>query len=566
MTLDDPYKVVIAYDFGTTFSGASYAFAHNTPEIYDVQKWPHKNGSYYPKVPTLSVYKRSNPKHLLEWGHAAKKIMLKPQSTEHNILLSNFKLSLDEHLREGALENGISPVEAIAHYLGALHQHVLDDVTRGFAKNYHPDTFRYCLTVPAMWSDRAKHTMRQAALKANLIRATDPEDRLVLISEPEAAALYCEKMCDQINLRPGNRIMICDAGGGTVDLIVFEITDASANGIKNDRLKEVTHGMGESCGSVFIDRHFQSFLQRKLGDQSIPPLAMNMMMDQFVDNIKPEFDGLEDHYLNLPASLSLDPPEDECLDEGTLILRAGELQKQVFDPVVEKVLDLMERQYRQITDHRLDCIFLVGGFGSSNYLYQCVQDRFELRVGQILCPPRAAMAVVRGAVLFGLNPRVIVSRVSRRTYGINAGLPFVESVDPPESRVIRPDGSMRCITRFLPFVTKDDEFPIDHFIAEEMFVYYGTVASTDIMLYATENDRVPRYVNEEGLEQVASITVPVPTIPGVGHGERISYIVRMFFGTTEIRMEADFGTGRTYKVYCDFDAVNKYASTQQENA
>lgn len=39
----DNYKVVISYDFGTTFSGASYAFTHTTQqshaEVFDVQKW-----------------------------------------------------------------------------------------------------------------------------------------------------------------------------------------------------------------------------------------------------------------------------------------------------------------------------------------------------------------------------------------------------------------------------------------------------------------------------------------------------------------------------------------------
>ena len=71
-----------------------------------------------------------------------------------------------------------------------------------------------CLTVPAMWSDKAKSTMREAAIKAGLITETDHRDRLMLISEPEAAALYCEKKCDQFNLRHGDRFMICDAGGG----------------------------------------------------------------------------------------------------------------------------------------------------------------------------------------------------------------------------------------------------------------------------------------------------------------------------------------------------------------
>lgn len=74
-----------------------------------------------------------------------------------------------------------------------------------------------------MWSDRAKAAMREAAIRAGLVSRTDPAERLMLISEPEAAALYCEKKSEQFNLCHGQRFMICDAGGGTVDLIVFEI-------------------------------------------------------------------------------------------------------------------------------------------------------------------------------------------------------------------------------------------------------------------------------------------------------------------------------------------------------
>ncbi|CAO3593034.1 unnamed protein product [Absidia cylindrospora] len=407
-----------------------------------------------------------------------------------------------------------------------------------------------------MWSDQAKNNMRQAAIRAGLVKPHDPPERLLLISEPEAAALYCEKMCDQVNLLPSDRLMICDAGGGTVDLIVFEVDGPS-------KLREVTNGLGESCGSMFLDDNFSRLLQEKLGDQAqtLPSVAVRNMIDQFVDTIKPDFDGLEDQYLNLHASVQLDKlcePDPDCVDEGTLILRASELKEKVFDPVVEKVIKLMETQYSQIPDKRLSCIFLVGGFGSSHYLFQRVKDVFSDRVKQILCPPRAAMAIVRGAVHFGLNPRVITSRVSRRTYGINAGLPFDPAVDPLSSRIIRPDGTARCPTRFLVFVKKNDRLPVDHCIREELFVYYGTLHVTDIMLYATENDTVPRYFNDAGVHQVAAISVPIPKLPGVNYGERISYTVRMYFGMTEIRVEADFGTGELYEVQCDFDAINGY--------
>ena len=74
-----------------------------------------------------------------------------------------------------------------------------------------------------MWSDHAKAAMREAAIRAGLVQRGDHPERLMLISEPEAAALYCEKKSEQFNLVHGQRFMICDAGGGTVDLIVFEI-------------------------------------------------------------------------------------------------------------------------------------------------------------------------------------------------------------------------------------------------------------------------------------------------------------------------------------------------------
>ncbi|CAO0795958.1 unnamed protein product [Mucor circinelloides] len=565
----DNYKVVISYDFGTTFSGASYAFTHNTtPEVFDVQKWPHKGGSFYPKTPSISAYKRSDPNTMIEWGHGAKKLMLKPQAAKENIILSNFKLNLDESLHRGVAENHRSSVSNIADYLRALHKHVLEDVTKGFAKNYDPDTFRYCLTVPAMWSDLAKHSMRKAAVMAGLIRQNDPQDRLILISEPEAAALYCERMCEQVNLKKGDRMLICDAGGGTVDLIVFEVVDDRIQ--SNNRLKEVTKGIGESCGSVFLDEKFKLLMQEKLGDQAktLPAAAMNNLMDQFVDNIKPEFDGLDDQYITLPVSISLDDlnTDDDCLDEGTMALRADELKEKVFEPVVERVIALLEKQFSAVPDKRVSCIFLVGGFGSSNYLFQRVQEVFESRVDQVLCPPRAAMAVVRGAVYFGLNPRVITSRVSRRTYGINAGLPFDNNLDPISSRVVRPDGSIRCTSRFLVFVKKGDELPVDHCIRERMFVYYGTMKATDIMLYATDDDKEPRYFDEPNVKQVAAISVPIPQLPDVVHGERIAYTVRMYFGLTEIRMEADFGTGIIHKVQCNFDAVDKYDAEQNSTS
>ncbi|KAI9271822.1 hypothetical protein BDA99DRAFT_557033 [Phascolomyces articulosus] len=592
------YKVIIAYDFGTTYSGAAYAFTHSSPvEVFDIQKWPHKAGNFSPKVPTLSVYPRRIQQQqtgltLSEWGHGAKKAMLKPAATKQNILLSRFKLQLDESLNCPPLENGLTPVQAVADYLSALHKHTLDELTRGFAKNYGPDTFRYCLTVPALWSDKAKQLMRQAAIEAGVISRSDPSDRLVLISEPEAAALYCEEtMIDQVQLHDNDRFMVCDAGGGTVDLIVFQVnftdpeecspsengndTHNNINNVakrKKRQLKEVTKGMGESCGSVFLDGHFHELLEEKLGTHvmsKIYPREMNDLMDQFIDKIKPEFNGTDDYFISLPRSVelnnlpaSLRDSDDGSLEEGILTLSGQELKEKVFDPVVNKVISLIDQQYQQIPDHRLNFLFLVGGFGSSKYLYQRIQNVFQnTKVNQIVYPAeRAALAVVRGAAYYGLNPRVVVSRVSRRTYGTRATLPYDDKIDPPSKRVVKPDGSVRCNDGFYVYVKKNDVLEVDRCIEEEFSIYYGQDKSVDLDIYATEDDIIPRYCDAAGVHCISDISVPVPTMPDMKMGEKLYFSLRMYFGTTEIRMEIEFSTGQKYNVYGDFDATDNYSS------
>lgn len=66
---------------------------------------PHKGGSFYPKTPSISAYSRADPSVMTDWGHGAKKLMLKPQSAKENIILTNFKLNLDESLHRGVAEN-----------------------------------------------------------------------------------------------------------------------------------------------------------------------------------------------------------------------------------------------------------------------------------------------------------------------------------------------------------------------------------------------------------------------------------------------------------------------------
>lgn len=73
------------------------------------------------------------------------------------------------------------------------------------------------MTVPAVWSERAKHLTRNAAYEAGF--AARAGDTINVIAEPAAAAQISitEKLKEPPDkIKIGVGLLVCDAGGGTV--------------------------------------------------------------------------------------------------------------------------------------------------------------------------------------------------------------------------------------------------------------------------------------------------------------------------------------------------------------
>ncbi|KAF9536085.1 hypothetical protein EC957_000487, partial [Mortierella hygrophila] len=355
-----------------------------------------KQNIQYAKTPTLNLYKEVNGKHkMVEWGWKSKLVMETPSGSNH-IQISQYKPYLDENLALTPWKNVVSIPDAISDYLHELHEYVAEKILQEFGPSYSRKSFRYCLTVPAMWSDKAKDVMRRASIRANIISELDHPERLMLVSEPEAAALYCERACKQYDLQDGDRFMICDAGGGTVDLIVYDISSSQGR-----HLSEVTKGHGASCGSMFIDMNFRDLLVKKFGKNAakFPKDIIPQLVETFAYQLKPHFDGAEDQYLALPRSDCFDDIEDPeaiGIDGGYMCLKACELKEIVFEPIVVKVLKLIQEQIDAAK--KCSAIFMVGGFGASNYLLDRAKEEFSGVVKTIAAPYKPELAVVCGAV------------------------------------------------------------------------------------------------------------------------------------------------------------------------
>lgn len=234
---DAPFQsnsdLVIGIDFGTTFTGVAYAHTGSTTadfskdmrsaveKISVVKTWPSQTSHFAEKTPTVLSYHIEPP----AWGG-----IVKP---DEPLRAAHFKLGLQEDLTKvygragsvalgGYLSDpnwkhprlpGKSAVDFSSDYLKRVIDHLRTDVL----PSRYGETFlqrqqiSYVITVPAIWSDKAKDLTRNAAVAAGI-----PEGALTLISEPEAAALFCSSLCDEVDLKAGDRFLVCDAGGGTV--------------------------------------------------------------------------------------------------------------------------------------------------------------------------------------------------------------------------------------------------------------------------------------------------------------------------------------------------------------
>lgn len=133
-------------------------------------------------------------------------------------------------------------------------------------------------------------------------------------------------------------------------------------------------------------------------------------------------------------------PDDEeaGLDCGFLVMTADQV-KAIFEPVVKEVCDLVQGQVTKLRAQGgiVSGIVLVGGFGQSDYLYRLLKSHFvsaapppyterpthatialsEQASIEVMQPVYAWTAVVRGAVLRGLEGNMVISRKARMHYG-----------------------------------------------------------------------------------------------------------------------------------------------------
>ena len=153
--------------------------------------------------------------------------------------------------------------------------------------------------------------------------------------------MFCSKT-GLLNLKIHDAVLIVDCGGGTVDLIAYEVEEEQPFSVA-----ECTAGSGDSCGSTALNRNFSNILRAKIRKMKLPDgsrtagkVYAKCIMD-FENRIKADFRNNGQKWA-VDVGIEAEFPE-AGIEEGYMTFTNEEIL-QCFEPVVNRILELVRNQ------------------------------------------------------------------------------------------------------------------------------------------------------------------------------------------------------------------------------
>jgi len=178
----------------------------------------------------------------------------------------------------------------------------------------------------------------------------------------------------------------------------------------------------------------------------------------------------------------------------------------LFEKITEKVKELVGDATEKHAEG-IDFIFMVGGFSESPFLKAVIKEQFETAGIAVLVPRRPQVSVIRGACMFGLNPRSITSRISKMTYGINT-LTTYDPVKHCEEKKVVIEGEDFCEDVFDAFVRKGDAVSIDEVHTKTYCPVRARQTVMRIIFYCSEKPEA-NFIDEEGVSQLGELSIDI---------------------------------------------------------
>jgi hypothetical protein len=216
----------------------------------------------------------------------------------------------------------------------------------------------------------------------------------------------------------------------------------------------------------------------------------------------------------------------------------------VINNTIKHIKGLLDKPVMQNVKY----LFLVGGFSESPILQEKISV-FQNRL-KVIIPPRPGVAVVQGAVLFGLNPTIITKRVMPQSIGIGVNLPWNDKEHSGRSKGIY-DGIAMCEDAINIFVNAGQSVGREEIIQQNgFFPVSSATTQMSINIYGTTATHF-KYRTDEGARYIGVMLLDVPDVDLPKKDRLVD--VRMKFGGTTFSVTAVYRkTGKSVNAKFSF--------------
>ncbi|MCL2047968.1 MAG: Hsp70 family protein [Defluviitaleaceae bacterium] len=361
---------ILGIDLGTTNSVISYWDNNNSrPEAIDVS-----NG--FGKIPLPSVVQyREDEDEWLVGEEAYRSMKIYPETTVRSI---KRLMGTDRLTKLG--KNEYLPEEISAKILGELVSH---------AQTINPkaELAGLVVSVPYDFDDAAQKATVRACEIAGIA------DKLIcLIKEPNAAAL-AYNFRHQLN--EGERVMVFDFGGGTLDITLFHVKERNESKIKLQVISqggEAYHG-GDDVDAYLIEA-CGNFIKAKTGQAAAEHAIENQVeIIARAREAKERLSGVQ--RFRIPFTFCIPPFVEQITREELHTL---------IKPFIEKTRKLVLKALRETytgscTPDTLSRVLLEGGSSQMPWVREMLLDIFNDE-GKIYSSERPALDISLGATYY----------------------------------------------------------------------------------------------------------------------------------------------------------------------
>lgn len=168
---------------------------------------------------------------------------------------------------------------------------------------------------------------------------------------------------------------------------------------------------------------------------------------------------------------------------------------------------------------------------------------------RIIIPHDVGLTILKGAVLFGLDPGVIKVRRSPLTYGVGVLNRYVEGKHPPDKMLVK-DGTRWCTDVFDTFIAADQSVALGETVKRSYTPAKPSQQVIVIHIYCSEREDVA-FISDPGVRKCGTLRLDVSGTESPATRREIQTLMQ--FGDTEIRaMAVDVTTSRSVKASIDF--------------